>query len=120
MSELESSTRLKWRRIVDQQRASGLSVAAFCRQHGVDAASLYVWKRRLTYAAGPPEFVEAKIATEPAVRQDAGRIEVCLRGGRRLRVGRGFDPHLLKDVIAVLEGLPSTREGLPSKVEGLR
>ena len=113
MSKIESPTRLKWRGIIDQQRASGLSVAAFCRQHGVDAASLYVWKRRLTYAAEPPDFVEAKIAQEPAVTQDAGRIEICLRGGRQLRVGRGFDPYLLKDVIAVLEGLPSTLEGLP-------
>lgn len=91
----------RWRKVLERQRASGLGVAAFCRRHGLAEASLYAWRRRLSVAA--PAFVEAKVVGVPGA--GAGVIEVCLRGGRRVRVGRGFDPELLKGVVAVLEGL---------------
>jgi hypothetical protein len=127
MSERESSARQRWGHIIDRQRASGLSVAAFCRQHAVPVSSLYAWKRRLAISVPPHAiavprhaFVEAKIAAISATGEDAGRIDICLYGGRRLRVGRGFDPHLLRDVIAVLESLPASPEGLPSTSEDLR
>jgi hypothetical protein len=112
MSEPELSARQRWGQIIEQQRASGLSVAAFCRQHLVPVSSLYAWKRRFSQDAVGHGFVEAKITRIPAAAEGAGVIEVCLPGGRRLRVGRGFDPHLLRDVIAVLEGLPSKSEDL--------
>jgi transposase-like protein len=95
----------KWREMLDRQRASGLSVAAFCRRHGVCAASLYAWKRRLRSVAAAPPFVEAKVTGVPAAAEAAGVIEVCLRGGRRLRVGRGFDARLLSELVVALEGL---------------
>src|SRR5581483_1284755 len=97
MSKTESATGLKWRRIVDAQRASGLSVAAFCRRYGLAAASLYAWRRRLGEAAGARVFVEAKVV-DPSAAQDAGLIEVCLKGGRRLRVGGGFDARVLLEL----------------------
>jgi hypothetical protein len=36
----------------------------------------------------------------------AGAIELRLRGGRRVRVGRGFDRQLLAEVVAALEAMP--------------
>jgi transposase-like protein len=36
-----------WRDIVQQQAESGLSVAQFCRQESLSAASLYAWRRKL-------------------------------------------------------------------------
>ena len=69
----------KWREMLDRQRASGLSVAAFCRRHGVCAASLYAWKRRLRSVAAAPPFVEAKVTGVPAAAEAAGVIEVCPR-----------------------------------------
>lgn len=86
-------------------------MAAFCRRHGLSAASLYAWRRRLSGAA--PAFVEAKVVEPARAPESAGIIEVCLRGGRRVRVGRGFDPDLLRELVAALEGLPPTAEGLP-------
>lgn len=112
MSEPELSARQRWGQIIDQQRTSGLGVAAFCRRHVIPVSSLYAWRRRLAISVPPHAFVEAKIAAVPAAAEDAGRIEIRLHGGRRLRVGHGFDPHLLRDVIAVLEGLPSKSEDL--------
>ena len=93
----------RWREVLSRQRASGLGVAAFCRRHGVCAASLYAWRRRLSGAA--PAFVEAKLV-EPAAPDTAGVIEVGLRCGRRVRVAGGFDADLLRELVAVLEGIP--------------
>ena len=115
MTKAESPARRKWREIIERQQASGLSVAAFCRDNGVVASSFFAWKRRLaasptvTSAASPadaiPGFVEATVAGLPssAERHSAASIQVRLRGGRRLLVRRGFDPQLLAEVVAFFE-----------------
>jgi hypothetical protein len=68
------------------------------------AASLYAWRRRLAHAARAPVFVEAKVVDLAPADAAAEAIEVCLRGGRRLRVGGGFDADVLLELITVLEG----------------
>lgn len=101
MRASRSDTFRKWRELVERQRSSGLSVAAFCARHGVAVPSLYAWRRRLAVA---PAFVEAKLAL--AGTPASGAIEVRLRGGRRLLVRReNFDRELLLDVVAALESL---------------
>ena len=37
----------QWRDIIEQQEASGLSGAAFCRQHNVSLSCFYYWRRRV-------------------------------------------------------------------------
>jgi len=37
----------QWRRRIGRQRASGLSVAAFCRKEDLSQAAFYRWKRKL-------------------------------------------------------------------------
>ena len=37
----------EWRQIIDGQRASGLTVAAYCRDRGIKDSAFYAWKRRL-------------------------------------------------------------------------
>ena len=107
MNARESSAFHKWRELVERQRSSGLSVAAFCARHGIAVPSLYAWRRRL---AATPAFVEAKVAGAPGTRS-SGVIEVRLRGGRRLLVRReGFDRELLLEVVAALESLGRGRE----------
>ena len=115
MSNLESPAWRKWREVIRRQRAGGLSVAAFCRSNDIPASSFFAWRRKLagpppgaTSAGGRPAgvtpgFVEAVF---PDVRCGAGRVQIRLRGGRRLLVGRGFDRVLLAEVVALVEGLP--------------
>ena len=106
MSEPASPAWHKWRDLIKRQRASGLSVAAFCRRDGVAASSFFEWKRKLGSAPATLAFVEATVSgTPPPATRSAGRIEVRLRSGRRVRVGRGFDRGLLAEVVAALEGL---------------
>ena len=102
MRASRSDTFEKWRELVERQRSSGLSVAAFCARHGIAVPSLYAWRRRL---AATPAFVEAKVAGAPGTPA-SGVVEVRLRGGRRLLVRReNFDRELLLDVVAALESL---------------
>ena len=37
----------QWRQRMERQRASGLSIVAFCRREGVSKATFHVWKRKL-------------------------------------------------------------------------
>ena len=112
MSEAILSVPQKWREVLDRFDASGLSAAAFCRRHAIAESSFFAWRRRLAPRPIASHFVEAKVAAVPVAARPAGVIEIRLRGGRRVRVHRGFDRVLLGEVVAALEGLPSTLEGV--------
>lgn len=92
------ATRVRWGRIISEQRESGETVAGFCAVRGISVSSFYPWKRRL----GPPgasEFVEAKVMGGDAV----GGVTIELASGRRIIFERGFDRLLLLEVIQTLE-----------------
>ena len=101
MSDSPSEAEQRWREIVQRQRVSGLTVAAFCRDNHIATSSFFAWKRKL--GGAPAAFVEATVVGTPPA--SAGWIEVRLRGGRRLRLGRGFDHGLLAEVVAALEAI---------------
>ena len=108
MRSTPSDVESQWVRQVRQQQASGLSVAAFCRRQGLAQATFYAWRKRLG-RAGPPaaaasgagSFVELKLAQEP--QRGASALTLLLAGGRGVRVRRGFDPALLRELLAALE-----------------
>ena len=65
MNKSQRPGREEWRRIVDGQQASGLTVAAYCRDRGIKDSAFYAWKRRLRSPARPsrlskPAFIEVK------------------------------------------------------------
>jgi len=96
----------EWRQIIDGQRPSGLTVAAYCRDRGIKDSAFYAWKRRLRSPAksnlsSAPAFVEVKPPKKSAVEA----IEICLRGERRLLVRRGFDRDLLIELVHALESV---------------
>ena len=41
----------RWRRLVEDQRVSGLPVSVFCRERGIPQSSLFAWRRRLAAAS---------------------------------------------------------------------
>jgi hypothetical protein len=97
----------QWRRRIDQWRASGLSVRAFCDRHGLAAASFYNWRRvlRRRPAAEQPAFVPVQVVAD-ALPAQASALEVVLTDGRAVRVAPGFDAATLRQLLAVLEGRP--------------
>jgi len=56
-----------WQEMLERQRASGLSQAAFCQREGIAVSTFSRWKQRLD--------AHAKIASEPAVGEP-GWIEL--------------------------------------------
>jgi transposase-like protein len=105
----------RWRRLIEDQRVSGLPVSVFCRERGIPQSSLFAWRRRLAARADSPRAAPFKAVTiTPAssmmVPADAdsaspvvSSVELLLPGDRRLLLRRGFDPQLLLDLIDVLE-----------------
>ena len=99
-----SSRREYWRKLLERQASSGLSVKAFCLREKVPYSTFFVWKRRL-----PDEPVLAKdkitfapvtvVASAPSMN---GSIEIVLSGGRRVVVHGLVDRQALTDVLAVL------------------
>lgn len=39
--------RQRWQKTINEQRESGMSVAAFCRKRSVPEAGFYVWRKKL-------------------------------------------------------------------------
>lgn len=111
------SAALRWRKLVEDQEASGLSVSAFCRERGISQASLFSWRRRLSQnqLAG---FAQVKlkpkrrqeIHSQPAQDQPAGCIELWLPGNRRLILRPGFDRLLLLEIICALQTADSSEQ----------
>jgi transposase-like protein len=84
------------REVLAAQEHSGLSVAAFAAQVGLDPQRLYVWRRRFVAEGGVPTFVElARTAGE--------RMEIVLRSGHVVRVPDSFEPESLRRLLEVLE-----------------
>lgn len=96
----------KWRGLLSEQKRSGQSVAAFCRERGISGPQLFAWKKRLSQS-GAEQFVAVQVvgAAEPVQPTTlAGRaIEIRLNGLRRVFVEPGFDADHLRAVLTVLE-----------------
>jgi transposase-like protein len=116
------SAEARWRAVVDAQRASGMTVKAFCAARGIAASSLFAWRRRLASAISPsttePTFVEVSTpacSSPPcsSPHPSSASIELELRaGGRRVLIlRRGFDPALLRDALAALEAEATITRG---------
>lgn len=107
MTSKQVAAREHWRAVIASQEASGLGVAEFCRRDAVPRTQLFSWRRRLREeAARGPEtaaFVEVRRAAPSA--SQAPELELALGGGRSVRVRRGFDAELLRELARALEPL---------------
>ncbi len=91
--ERSRKARAKWRRLVAEQGRSAQSVAAFCRERRLCVPHFYWWKKRLRAVDRAPE---------PHGSDDA-RVEIRLRNGRSLVVGRGCDAEQVRVLVGVVE-----------------
>lgn len=99
------------RALVEAWQASGLSGAAYCRQQGMRPQRLHYWRERLGY---PIKVVaEARRTTVSSSSVASGFVEMVVGppattdvdivvGGARIRIQPGFDPDLLRAVVATL------------------
>jgi hypothetical protein len=99
----------RWRRWIRQWQRSGLSVQAFCSQHDLIPSNFYFWRREIVQRdAAASTFVPVQVVgdDEPPPASTS-TLEIVLAGGRSLRVAPGFDPVTLRQLLAVLEEVPS-------------
>jgi hypothetical protein len=107
-NQRRSSKERFWRRMVRQWRNRRLSVRDFCAEEQLSEPSFYAWRRTLgqrdTQAS---QFVPVKVVpddkTGPGPDARAAGLELVLGGGRRLRIGPGFDASTLQRLLALLE-----------------
>ncbi len=110
-----------WRKLLQEQSRSGLSVRAFCEEHGLRQHAFYFWRgevqRRNTERStlkssqsGPvrrlvpePQAFATMTVSDAGIGSSAPAIEIVLGSGVCLRFRENFDPKMLADVLAVLE-----------------
>jgi transposase len=104
-----------WRRMLQGQVRSGLSVRAWCDRHRLRESAFYWWRTQLARrdAAAPP-FAPVRVVADVPPRAvepgTAGRIEIVLPGGRHVRVVGCVERQMLADVLAVLADPASATE----------
>jgi transposase-like protein len=88
-----------WQSIIEEQKTSGTSIAAYCRRHQIQSSAFYTWrcKIRQRQTGSSRGFLELKPADS-----DTG---IRIRAGETIsiEVSRGFDPITLQAVLAVIE-----------------
>jgi hypothetical protein len=94
----------KWRRLVSEQARSGQTVTAFCRERALCRPYFFVWKKRLGQSA-PAKFLEVQVKEPVPSASSDPRVEVRLKNGRSLVVGRGFDAEHVRALLAVVEAV---------------
>jgi transposase-like protein len=95
--------RTHWRTIIENQAASGMSIAAYCRDAQIKPSYFYAWRRRLKdqqpLTGGFLELIPGR-QTEAA-----SGIRIRLDSKLAIEVERGFDPFTLRAVVETLSGL---------------
>ena len=108
-----------WREKIQAGARSGLSIREFCRRNGLKESQFYAWRRELwrreQEKAGnrkrkvPNNVTPAKASfalvnmDENSQELNEAGIELLLRGGRKLRIGKGVDAETLVNVVTALE-----------------
>jgi len=89
------SLKQQWTDKITEWRTSGLSIAAWCRQNDESYHRFLYWRRRLEPKT-TGGFVELTLES-PALAL------AC--NGVTLRIERGFDRELLREVLSVLKAI---------------
>lgn len=92
-----------WRLALEEFRASGLSVRAFCAREGLAEASFYAWRRTLPTRDAdksrphklPPELIPVEVIESTGIDTV---LELTTPGGYTLR----FPPHVESERLAAV------------------
>ena len=95
----------RWRGLISRQRSGGAGIREFCAAEGVPESAFYYWRRELVRrdsekqsAGNSGSFVPVRLAGS-----FAAPVELELGSGRVLRLGAGFEPAKVADLVRLLE-----------------
>lgn len=93
--------RRQWERRIARWRASGASMAGYCRQHGLSYWMFVRWRRRLERSGAPvsPLTLIPVVAATPR----GSAITIRLPDGIGIEVEPGFDAGVLSAVMRALQ-----------------
>lgn len=120
MSKRNPEKEAYWRKMVREQRRSGMTVRQFCKDHGLSEASFFSWQREIgirdRQAAGTTENGSSssrkKQAVPPPVNpatfiplrfSGVSAMELVHPRGHVLRIPAGFDGDCLEKVLQLLD-----------------
>jgi len=94
-----------WREIIDNQRTSGMTIAAYCRDIQIKSSYFYTIRRRLKEReSASGGFLELRPGKMTSSMTTFSGIHIRIAGNLYLDVERGFDPLTLRLVIETLQG----------------
>jgi hypothetical protein len=113
-----------WRKTLRRFAGSGQSIRAFCREQRISEPSFYAWRRTLRQldaqhtrfappAGATPAFLPVRLTDDAATASAnsasaiAGRIEIALVSGHRIRLHAPVDSAALAPILAALQAHPA-------------
>jgi hypothetical protein len=93
--------RRQWERRVAGWRASGLSMAAYCRQHGLSYWMFVRWRQRIERTVTPASRLTLIPVVAPT--PSGGAITIRLPDGIGIEVKPGFDAGVLSALMRALQ-----------------
>ncbi|HOE76571.1 MAG: hypothetical protein GYA67_14105 [Smithella sp.] len=88
-----------WRDVIETQKTSGLSIAAYCRNQQIRSNDFYAWRRRISKRQTARQgFLELS----PSVISSSDTGFRIILGNLCIEVQRHFDPATLRTVVACL------------------
>ena len=104
---------LRWAKIVEEQKASGLTVRAFCRKRNLKESNFWYWRREIlrrgllrgTSKKAPPTRKRQRLLPVKIVGPVSHQVplELVCCTGRSVRIAGDVPLELLRKVVAVAE-----------------
>lgn len=107
MSKLTTNQQ-RWQSIIKDWQQSGLSQAAYCRQHHLSPQRFYAWKHKLKEKLNQSPQGKAGTFLPVAMNNSESSSETMIRihcQGVDIEVTHNTDPELLKKAVQWLGGL---------------
>lgn len=102
-SQDRASRRQFWQQHVKNWQKSGLNLAAYCRQLGLKYYQLRYWKSRLSEDPAGVSFVPLQLSPNLPVPVSYAPLRLHTPNGFSIDVSGGFDPCVLRQLIAAVQ-----------------
>lgn len=93
-----------WQKLVQEQVESGVSAAAFCKNHHINPQRFYFWRRRFKDESNGTKGTGAFLELVPSSKIQGSGIRIRLDERVSIDLERHFDPLTLRSAIDALCG----------------